>query len=495
MKFTHWVRLMANEGGNGNGSGPGKPAAAAAPAPAAPIKIPSMKDLTKAEGAPAGTPPTPPPGPPAAPIAAPPAPTPPAAGTPAAAGPDDEPIIPTSIITPPGKTPEQFAKERREQKQQRVDEGQLQTQFAQATAKLVEVEAERDQLKVDRDRLAQEKENFERLAQTKEGEVTQLKQTWADSNRVTYDPGSDDEVRNLDAQMKRVMQEKLPITVPGQDDGNGQPIPERVFAEAILSAPEEQERLHGVLAHYGQARYARNNAAIDTAVNMMAQILGANVKMEGADPAQWKTLKRGDATFNQIETAMAAALPHFQGKIQRLQTITKEGPKFAVEAFGKRADSIRSTLATGIFLPQTEIQRRLQSDPHDPIALFAAIAAQAPDLRTEAEARLGRFANSFATVSDQLYVPTLRGNTPQDIEAHMQEVHGHRTELAKIMQYAVVGANSGKIIAQLIAERDAAEERAGKAAIAENPGSSSRSGGMGGPAGGEVDIPTTIVTR
>lgn len=456
------------------------PAIAETPPITAPksVRVPKMKDLTG--DASETTPPTATPS-----VEGPPVPPP----APPAAAPDDKPFIPTSILgaeRPEAKTQAAIIEQRRQAKEAKHEVAAVNSEFEAAKIELATMRTEMEKLRAERERFSAERSDFEKLATQRGQEVEEVRKEYVRSHQPTFDPSQDDTFSQAQGRMMTELKANLPATIRTAAGDK------RLFFDIEMRQPGKQQGMLHVLDTYEKAERLGNEEGMDLSVQAMAQLLGADVDMTSSRKEEWKTLRREDPVFQSLETAMRRAVPHYQTMAQRHQQVTQEAPQLAQRAFQQKQQAIKQTLSQSIFMSADNARAALKVNPNDSVALFSQIIEQIPELKTQVEALLGGYAESFATVPDQVFLPTLAGNDRAAVDQHRQQVQQHKNRLSRAMRYAAIGEAIGPILASLIAERDAAEERATRASENANPGSSSGAGGL--PSGGsQPSIPTSII--
>jgi len=402
---------------------------------------------------------------------------------------DDLPVIPTGIIGAergaPGKTQQAIIEERRKAKAAKEAAGEATGEAEQFKIQLVEAQAARDKLQVERDKLEQDRKDFEGLAKKREEEINEVRQGYFQQHQPIVDPAQDETFMQAHATMVERLVANLPARIHTAAGD------QRVFADRLLNDPAKLGGLHNILESYSKAVELGNEDAIDLSVNAAAQWMGADIDITSSDKNEWRTLDKNDQVFMKIEDALKAAAPQYRIKAERFGHIRQTAPQLAKQQFEKKIGGLRQTLKDQVFMSKDAAVNALGSDPNDSQALFSLIVQAAPELKDHVEATLGGYAETFATVSDQLRLPTLASNEPAAIQQHRSVLVQHQQRLARAMRNAVIGECIGPILASLIAERDAAEARAAGASEVTNPGSV---GGQGGSRGGsEPKIPTSII--
>lgn len=441
------------------------------PATAAPpIKVPPMSQLT------AGAPPAPAPAPaagaePKEPTAAPdPEPRP---GTETQPSP---PVIDTQIVQPAGGAPvgtpkakADFIRERHQNKQERVDAAALQAQLDQHKMEVVQKDLELEKLNKEledhRKKLGDEK----KIADQRKKELEEMQAGYFESHRAVWNPAEDEQFQSAQTTMIETLRSKLPMRVPSQFEDGKIVNESRVFFDAILSQNGAPAGLANILDAYAVSKRHANEEGMNHAINAMAQFLGADVSMTDTEKRNWKLLPPSDATFKQIEQALEDATPHHLARTQRYSEIQKQGPVLAQQQYQNRESGIRQSLASQIFLAPDAAASRLKDDPQDTTALMGVLASQAPALKEIMERQLNDLAPAFAAMGDKLYLPGLASADPSQITAHRAKEAQVRQTISNAMRFAVIGASVGPVIANLIAERDLAEERANAASLLTNP--------------------------
>lgn len=448
--------------------------APAAPAPAKKLAIPSLSKLaTPAEPAPM----------PAAPKADPP-PTEPVPPNPPPA-PPAPPVIDTQIVQGPGapvKSDAQFKQERLANKGAKFHFEELQTQYDASKATLAETEAALEKLRLEHEEANKKFEEANKLAETRLKDIENLRNGYFESNRATFDPNKDAALQKSTTDLLETLRTKLPVRVTTKDGKSS-----RVFVDALLQQKGSQTGLANILDTYAAARTNGNEKMMNLAINTMGAWLGADVDMTG-DEANWKLIPETDPLFTQLEQALEQAVPHHVARVNRFTEIQREGPALVKQQFEQRETALRDTLRSQVFIPAETAASRLKQDPNDPTALFSQIVSHVPELREMLDSKLALYANALAAVPDNLQLPGLATNDPAGIQAHQNAIAGVRATLSEVMKNAVWGAVAPGIVAALVAERDAAEQRAEAAAANTNPGGpGARAGKEGEPAAPKID--------
>lgn len=385
----------------------------------------------------------------------------------------------------PQKTDAQFAADRRRAKEERVDLQEITRQYDEAKVQIAQRDTELQQL---RDQLAASQKTFDetkKLAETRATEIEDLRGRYVTDHTGQFDANADEILSGSTTKMLAELRGKLPPRIKNKEGNNA-----IVFFDALLANSANQQGLMNVLGAYHTAMVNHNEASANLAVNALATWLGADVDITPEDPQKRRLLPTDDPTFQAIETAMRAALPHFQDRITRYGEIQRDGPKLAQQQYSKREGQIRQTLSDSIFLTKDAALERLKVDSVDSLGLFAQIVPAVPELKAIVDAKLASYSEAFAAVGSNVSIP-MTGNDPNAIRAHQEKVSGIRTQLSEIMRNAVIGATIGPVLAQLITERDAAEARADAAASNANPGPpGGNAGGAGNPpkAGAPTDF-------
>lgn len=397
--------------------------------------------------------------------------------------------IPTDIREPVGekKTPAQFAEERRKKKlaeagkELGIDE--LKAQLDAAKAASAQVEIEKQRIETERMEAIKRAEELESLAKAREDELNQARGSYFDAFKASVPPEEDQDFVSHARSYKNALAMNLPDRIP-DDDGNER----RIFPEQLVDNPSIAGGFDNIMSHYLAARSAQNSQGMDLAVNAVGQLLGIPMKIDPVLERCEGLLPTNDPTFKKIESAMQAAAPHFMQKSQRLKTLSEDAPRIVAEQLTSRAREISSNIRTAVILPRDVYQQRLMADPTDTAAVISALVDDNPDLATYIDATIGSLAPAFARMG-KIQMPTLAGNSPADIDRHRNEALGYQRRLADAMPAAVLGRIAGPVIASLMAQLQAAQQRAGNAAQNQNPGSLDQGGGGTPP---KPTIPTAI---
>lgn len=399
------------------------------------------------------------------------------------------PEIPTRILgaekPQPPKNQQAIIEERRKAKEAREQAGAVTNENDDFRVQLATTQAERDRLKAERDQFEQKQKDFEALANKRAEELEEVRKGYFTQHQPTVDPTQDETFVSAHQTMVERLTSHLPAkikTAAGEA---------RVFPSHLLNDPAKMNGLHNILAQYNKAVAAGSEEGIDHSVQAMAMWLGADVDVTSANKADWKLLEKGDPALEKIEEALRAAAPQYQIKAERYTHIAQSAPVLAKQQYEKKIGGLREALKGQVFMSQDAAVTALRADPNDSQALFSLIVQAAPELKDHVEATLGGYAETFATVSDQLRLPTLASNDPAAIQQHRTVLAQHQQRLSRAMRNAVIGECIGPILTSLIAERDAAEARAAAAAEATNPGSAGSRGGAGGSS--TPEIPTSII--
>lgn len=374
---------------------------------------------------------------------------------------------------PVAKKPEDFAKDRRKAKETKEEaEKRLQELEARAAAaeeKILLFTKEKEQWTTKEKELEGKYGTLSTDFETTKKHAEEVEKKYAESFQPQANPYEDEDFKVANGTFHNELGSRLPLRVQGP---TGEAI--RVTFSNLMQQPNFPSALQQVMTFYTDSVAKGNQPMIDRAVNLMAGIIGADVKVEGK-PETDKTLPATDPVFMEVEKAMHAAMPHFVKRQERGLFVTQNAPRIAQERLTKKTDSLRTNLMSGVLLPLDKATTLLTENPLHSVGLFSAIAAHAPILQTQVKAVVDEFAPALALVSDGLQLP-LTDPTREGMQAHQESLNRHRRTLADVMQYAVVGKAAGPLIAQLIRERDAAEARANAAAGNTNPGGGGKAG-------------------
>lgn len=418
---------------------------------------------------------------------------------------DEAPILETDIMgsKPTGAAPigtakaaSDFKAERLMGKKEKLDLAQIQAEYDQAKLQLTQRDLDLEKLRKDLADREKALEEEKKLAQTRSKDLEDLRTGYFEQNRATWNPLEDEQFQTASKTMIDRLRAKLPIRVPAGHDEQGQPKEARVFFDSILQQNGAHQGLANMLDTYALAKRNANEKGMTLAINAMGQFLGANVDMTDPDESKWRLLPPTGDTFKAIELALDEAAPFHVQRAERYAQVQKEGPALAKQQFDNRENGIRQALSSRVFLPPDVATKRLQADPNDGTALCAVLINQVPALKEMAEKKLNEFSQAFAAMGDKLFLPGLASANPAEIAAHRQLEAVTRQTISSGMEYAIVGAVIGPILSSVMAERDAAEERANAASILTNPGggAGSKAGGAGDAPGGGAALATEIVT-
>lgn len=456
------------------------------------IKIPTLADLTKPVGAPPqeNAPPK---------VDAPgskPGDTPPGNAPPVEMKPEDDASeIPINVADPEvkAKTPKEFAAERKKTKETKEEAEQrqrdLESRATAAETQLAEFLREKEELAKKNGDLEQQLTTFKGETESSKKKLEEIEKQYTASFTPVVNPLEDEEFKTSHQKFISELGNNLPLRVVG---ATGEPV--RVTFGNLIQDPVKAGQIGQVMEFYANSVEKGDQAMIDRAVNLMAGVMGADVRIEN-NPATDKLIASSDPTFLKIEEAMQKASPHFVTRQSRAKEVTQNAPKLAMERLTKKTETLRTNLTTGVLLSQEKAVSILSENPLDSVALFSALAAHSPVLKTQAEASIARFAPSLALVQDGLQLP-LTNPTREGIAAHQASLGRHREVLADVMRKAVIGEAAGPLIAQLMRERDAAEARANAAAGNTNPGGGGKAGREDGslkPADDKSMIPLDTV--
>lgn len=403
-------------------------------------------------------------------------------------GEPQEPIAKPQIDTDitgekPTKSPAQFAEERRKAKEEKLKKDlgvpELQQTVESTKAELLKLEMELRDTRLEKDRLAKEREEFEAVAATRKAEIDKSQEVYFDTYKAAVNPHEDPEFVETSSRFVGALTANLPDRIPVGDDER------RVFPEQLLSDPGMVRRMENVMSHYALARGNGDSASMDMAVNAVAQLMGVPMVFD-PDPAKCQgLLASSDPVFQQIESAMKSAVPHYGAKRQRENLLKEQAHALARQQLLERERAIAGNINKAVFLQPDEAADRLRADPTDSAAVLSTLIQDSPELKEVIERAVARFAPAFARMG-QINMPTLPDGTPESIKAHQQELLGYRQRLASAMPAAVLGTVAGPVIASLIGQVKAMSTRLGVLAQNTNPGSI-ESGGSGSAPTRKID--------
>lgn len=385
------------------------------------------------------------------------------------------------------KTPAQYAQERRDKKlaeaKKELGVDDLQAQLDAAKAATAQYEIEKQRIEIEKRDAMKRAEELEALAKARTDELEQVRGSYFDSFKAAVAPDEDEEFATHARSYRSAFALNLPDRIPEADDTE-----RRIFPEQLMDNPALAQGFDNIMSHYVAARHNQNAAGMDLAVNAVGQLLGIPMKIDPVLEKCEGLLPANDPTFRKIESAMQAAAPHFMSKSQRLKILSEEAPRIVGEQITNRTREIAANIKTAVILPRDVYEQRLQADPTDSAAVIAALVDDNPELSQFIDQTIATMAPAFARMG-KIQMPTLGSNTPQEIEKHRSEARGYQQRLASAMPAAVLGHIAGPIIASLMGELRAAQQRLGAMAQNQNPGSLEQ-GGSGNPP--KPTIPTAI---
>lgn len=267
------------------------PAPAPAPAPAADakpakIEIPSMDKLLSPEVTPAPAPqpapgePTPAPGP-----------------TPSPAD-EDADSIPTDI-KPGAKSGKQFAQERRENKDKKLEAEDAIRQLGESRTLLVQREDELTRLRADFARVEAERETFKTESERVKTEREEAERQYISGHQPTFRPADDRDLVTAHETMVQTIVNGMPGKI--QKDGEDK----RIFPAQILNDSKTMQQMENLLSNYVVAKRQGDSGKMDLALNAAAQLLGADVQI-GTTIEDSTLLNSDDPSLLSIERAFDA---------------------------------------------------------------------------------------------------------------------------------------------------------------------------------------------
>lgn len=468
------------------------------PAPSAPLKVPTLADLMGQPKVEPVVPGSKGPGVPGAKLGldevlgAPPgshAPIIPPANEPPDEPVDDEIEIDTTIMPDrPGAPPKgksDFARERQQSKSKKIGLEEAERLRDEAVAETTRIKLEAQNERQEREKATKELEEFRALAGTRQKDIDDLNSRYFENFKPAYDVGSDSEVVTAHKGMFKALEDNMPAYVETSKGSK------RVMFQQLATDPKNASILENAMLHYAQAQQTGDEEIMNAAVSTAAAVLGSDVEFFGRGDQRNRLLSNDDPIFRQIETAMVRGLPHLKSKLDRAAFIRENEPKLAEERFTVRQRAITGELNSAFEMKSDEIVTALKGDPTDSRALFTAVLNSAPALREQVNARIAKTAEALSSVPDQLMMPPLKSNDKVAVAEHRKMYQERKKELSELARFAIIGQSCGPIMASLIAERDAANERAEAAASNTNPGSS-RAGDQQ-QVEKDVEIETTIM--
>ncbi len=366
------------------------------------------------------------------------------------------------------KTPAQFAEERRKSKEQELEQKfgvpELKQTIEQVKADNLRIEMELRDIKLERDKLAQEKEQNELLAKQRKEELDKATGSYFDAFRAEAPIEEDRDFIESTSRFNSTLASSLPERIPIGDDEK------RIFPEQLLSNPTFAGQMDNVMSHFAYARSRGDSVTMDLAVNAAAQLLGVPMVID-PDPTKCQgTLESGDPVFRQIESAMKGAMPHWGTRNERVKALREQAPVLIQQKLLERERTISGNIKAAIFMQPDEAQARLRANPSDTSAVLATIIESTPELKEMVERTVAGLAPAFARMG-KIDMPTLSEKTPEAIKAHQDEALAYRARLADAMPAAVLGKIAGPVIASLIGQLKSANQRLAGVAVNTNPGS------------------------
>lgn len=360
------------------------------------------------------------------------------------------------------KSPAQYAKERREAKEQKreliakapvleEENARLKSDYEAAQARLAELEAR----------------NIESVVPKEEAETLRARAEAAEkryiaSNGPSFDPYQDEEVVRHARAVEDALKANLPKFTRKADGSSA-----RINLDVLRKTPERKQAMDQAVAHYAHALNTGDDAGLDKAVMLMNTALG------GLDIED-------DDVRTHVETALSAAAEPFTKGLDRFKHVQENAVGYATQ---RRAEQIRVTesrLLQPLQFDPTAVDEALESDPSHPWANFGKLINEMPDeFRKEITDELRQ--DALVVGAMRYTPPPLPSNaTAQQIAEHEAIVRSSEERAGRAAQYLAVGRAmiDGGVLAHLrsqVAEmQERLNETAGSTAV---PRSSGGSGG------------------
>jgi hypothetical protein len=389
--------------------------------------------------------------------------------------PDDD-VIETDIFSaePPKpakkKTDAEFAEERRQAKLAKAakDLGVdgLKSELDQTKVTLLNYEAEKEKLTREKTEYEEKVKIYESRLKEKEQLLAERENSYYDDFKPQVDLTTDDELLGSRSAVASAFSQYAPDRI---QTASGV---QRFLPEKLFNDPAKEGHVDHIMSYFIQAKANGDDAVMDTAVNAMAQLMGADIVLS-ADPQERQVLPNTDQTFIAIERAMKAAVdPHLK-KVQRKAYLTEQAPKVVAEQIEKRESIIREGMMKSVVLSPEKRMERLRANPIDSAGLVSALIEANPHLQELVEQHVHGVAPAFARMG-KINVP-ISDKSPEGLARHRQEVARYQGLVQETSSAAVIGKIAGPVIAQLMSQVKALSERVGKIGEATNPG-----GGAGG---------------
>ena len=390
------------------------------------------------------------------------------------------PEIPTE--PQPKKTAADFRRERLEKKGEKLTVAELERALGQEREQTVTLQARIAELeKQEQEREAALREK-DLLIEQRDSEVASARSNYFDQNKAVFLPQQDPDIVRLTDSIYSTFAREMPSHIMDASGTQRRILPSTVKNASFMMQADK------IIDAYTKAIHKNDGATADLAVNAMAELLGADVKVS-VDPQQSKLIDNNSSLFTQLDKAMRTVSDDFAKRDGLITQFHTEAPKKALGAWNSRRDGISSGLTKTIFLSPQDRRELAQKDPSNPSLLLTTIIETTPALKRMAEQKIGIVADSFAALEGKIVLPTLLSNDPQEIQQHQQRVAEIRGNHAEIMRSAVLGMCAAPILSALLEERDALALRAGELSQAQNPGAPSPRAPQAQPA---AEIPTDV---
>jgi hypothetical protein len=366
------------------------------------------------------------------------------------------------------KTDAEYAEERRQAKikkaEQELGVDQLRVQLEEQKSTLLNLETERERIQRERTEYEEKWKVAESRLKEKETALSEREKTYYDDFKPQVDPSSDDELRKHQSGMLNAFTQLMPDRI---QTANGQ---ERFLADTFFKSPEKEAHVDQVMGYFAQALNDGNHSLMDTAVNAMAQLMGADVVLSN-DPMERRLLEKNDPTFLSIERAMKAARGPFIEKANRKQYLQAEAPKIVQEQLSGREEIIRQGLRKSVLLSPEDRSTVLRSNPVDSAGIVSALVEANPHLTELIEHEVHRMAPAFARMG-KIQVPMV-DNSKEGMDRHRNETVQYQKTIKDSMNAAILGKAAGPIIAALMGQVTALQSRVKRESELTNPGGGS----------------------
>lgn len=378
----------------------------------------------------------------------------------------DQPQKPVDQLD--GKKPaKDFIKERREGKEKKLKLEEVENILAEertAALQLQQKLEEATRLAEEREAALKERDNL--LEQSK-AEIEQSRANYFDQHKAVFSEDQDPDITSATDKIYGTLAQTLPAHVRTADGTMKRVLPQKI------QDPSFRKMADRIIHAYTVAINGGDSDTADLAVNSMAELLGANVKVT-PDKESRILMTSDDPVFSEIERSMRSVSPDFTNRHKMLMQFKETAPLKAKESWEKRRSDIKSNLTSTIFMPQDKASEILTKDPGNMVVLFSRVVESSPMLKKLAEQKIAQVADAFSVLKGEIVLPTLTSNEPAAVAEHQQRVASLRQTHAEVMKSAVIGMCAPLIIKTLIEERDAYAARAEQAAVAMAPGDPTR---------------------